>query len=95
MRLAFHRQGALSLKGVFPRDLIQRLKAAYFDEYAVIDKSTRSDVGDGDRYMCAVEIRTPFDHALLYDSPLLFPVAQPSAQSGNHSKFWNRLLHAR
>ena len=74
MRLAFHRQGALSLKGVFPRDLIQRLKAAYFDEYAVIDKSTRSDVGDGDRYMCAVEIRTPFDHPLLYDSPLLFPV---------------------
>ncbi|MDA7618047.1 MAG: phytanoyl-CoA dioxygenase family protein [Verrucomicrobiota bacterium] len=80
MRGAFLRHGMLGLRHVFPKDLIKSLREAYFRQYSIRDKQETDelfeDVGDGDRYMFTVEMRPPFNHRLLYDSPLLFPVLQ-------------------
>ena len=73
----FSQHGALFIKNVFQRDLIQKLRDAFLQEYANRPddeiRKTCLEVGDK-RFMFTIAIRSPFNDPDLYASPLLLPI---------------------
>ena len=73
----FSQQGALFIKNLFRKDLIQTLRDAFLDEYANTPENeirkTCLQVGDK-RFMFSIAFRSPFNDPDLYASPLLLPI---------------------
>ena len=73
----FSQHGALFIKNVFQKDLIQKLRDAFLQEYANRPddeiRKTCLEVGDK-RFMFTIAIRSPFNDPDLYASPLLLPI---------------------
>ena len=75
----FDQHGALWIKNVFSRDLIQSLAASYQKKYVSLSKKElrkrNACVGD-QRFMITVDVKGAFNDPGLYASPMLLPILQ-------------------